>query len=346
MKACRTASAWRHDVRATWATAAPGCTRVGRPTRSRAGTRGSPAAWRSASTRATPSSTGCWRGIDRLRLACRIGGDDVHRSGTQMPPRTTSAENAVARSSQSRWSSTRPTACIKAYAVVGPTNLIPAAFKTAAERDGLRRAGRNGLPRGRPGPVGYRMIQDQPGEVLAQPLDHPGVGDRGLDLGPVPDDPRIAHQPLDIGLVEPGHPVGLEAGECGPKVLPLAQDREPGQVRTGRPSRRHPLVQAGEAGNRPPGPTRVVIVEVFRCRQAAHGQRSRPSGPAARITGTRRRQRTSRGSAPNPGRITGNSSRAARMGTRPPQADRKTSTQVTVVPVSWPRSPKAPSPVK
>src|SRR5262249_31823621 len=53
------------------------------------------------------------------------------------------------------------------------------------------------------------------------------VRDRRLDLAAVADDPRIAEEPLDVALAEPCDRVRIEAGEGGPEVLPLPQDRQP-----------------------------------------------------------------------------------------------------------------------
>ena len=56
-----------------------------------------------------------------------------------------------------------------------------------------------------------------------------GVGDRGVDLEPVADDAGVGHQPRPVGVVERRDGVGVEAGEGGPEVLALGQDRAPRQ---------------------------------------------------------------------------------------------------------------------
>jgi hypothetical protein len=42
-------------------------------------------------------------------------------------------------------------------------------------------------------------------------------------------DRRVAQQPLDVALVEPRDAMEVEAGECPPERLPLAEDRQPRQ---------------------------------------------------------------------------------------------------------------------
>ena len=53
------------------------------------------------------------------------------------------------------------------------------------------------------------------------------VGDRGLDLAAVADDPSVLEQALDFPLLEPCDGVGVELGEGGTEGLALAQDRQP-----------------------------------------------------------------------------------------------------------------------
>ena len=57
----------------------------------------------------------------------------------------------------------------------------------------------------------------------------PRVGDHRVDLRPVPDDARVGHQPGHVLLAEGRHGLGVEPGEGGAEVLPLAQDGQPGQ---------------------------------------------------------------------------------------------------------------------
>ena len=63
---------------------------------------------------------------------------------------------------------------------------------------------------------------------LQEPL---GAGDGPLDLGAVPDDARVAHQPLDPRRGVARDPGRLEAVEGAPEVVALAQDGDPGEAR-------------------------------------------------------------------------------------------------------------------
>ena len=66
--------------------------------------------------------------------------------------------------------------------------------------------------------IGHGMVEpgvraEVPAEsaVLSVQVEHrSGVVDGGLDLPPVPDDPRVSGQPIDVRRVEAGHGVGIE----------------------------------------------------------------------------------------------------------------------------------------
>ena len=70
---------------------------------------------------------------------------------------------------------------------------------------------------------------EAPDEVAEAPDLEDGlrIRDRGLDLQPVPDDARVAHQPLNVARPEARHRLGVEAGEGGAVTLSLVQDRRP-----------------------------------------------------------------------------------------------------------------------
>ena len=56
-----------------------------------------------------------------------------------------------------------------------------------------------------------------------------GVGDRRLDLAAVAHDAFILQQPFDVARAEARDAFRLEVGERRAKVLPLPEDRQPGQ---------------------------------------------------------------------------------------------------------------------
>src|SRR5579871_4666801 len=57
---------------------------------------------------------------------------------------------------------------------------------------------------GRPRRARFVLPQEasQPDALLAEPDGDLSVGDRGADLGLVPDDPRVSEEPIDIRLAE------------------------------------------------------------------------------------------------------------------------------------------------
>ena len=65
-----------------------------------------------------------------------------------------------------------------------------------------------------------------------------GVGDRRLDLGAVPHDAGVGHEPRDVVVVELRDDLGVEPGERRPERRPLAQDRDPREPGLERPRAR------------------------------------------------------------------------------------------------------------
>ena len=98
-----------------------------------------------------------------------------------------------------------------------------------------------------------------------------GARDGPDDLGAVPDDPGILHQPLDIGLREPCDGLRLEPGEGPAEALAPPQDGDPGQAGL-EPVEDQFLVQ-GPAVTLGHAPFGVVISDV---------DRVEPGPPAAR----------------------------------------------------------------
>src|SRR5207244_3511661 len=88
------------------------------------------------------------------------------------------------------------------------------------------------------------------------------VRDRRLDLAAVPDDPRVAEQPLDVARTELRHRLRIEARERRTEGRPLAQDREPGEPRL-EALQAEPLIEATLVRHRPP-PLVVVVLDVGR----------------------------------------------------------------------------------
>ena len=105
-----------------------------------------------------------------------------------------------------------------------------------------------------------RVLPYQVGQAVAGRA-RPGVGDHRLDLGPVPHDARVGHQPGHVVFAEGGHRRGVEPGEGGPEVLPLAQDGQPGQPGL-EALQAEPLEDADVAADRP-APLLVVIGEIL-----------------------------------------------------------------------------------
>ena len=132
----------------------------------------------------------------------------------------------------------------------------------------LQPLGQGGRLRGRGGPfrrahghvVPFR--RKRPEELvqrlrLAQSDRGPGIRDRGLDLASVADDRGVCQQPGDVALAERGDPDGLEAFECGPEALTLAQDGQPGEARL-EPFEAKPLVETALIADGTP-PFLVVV---------------------------------------------------------------------------------------
>jgi hypothetical protein len=114
-----------------------------------------------------------------------------------------------------------------------PDEAKACALERLGQRGGLRDLGRHvGQAlryRARLGPM--RPDQVAQGAAAVAQVDRCArVGDRRLDLGPVADDPGVAHQALDVGAVEAGDRIGLEACERLAERRALAQDRDPGEA--------------------------------------------------------------------------------------------------------------------
>src|SRR5690606_25183585 len=72
-------------------------------------------------------------------------------------------------------------------------------------------------------------VRVEAAELLLHLEKAPRVRDRRLDLLPIADQARIGEQPLDRTAVEAGDARGIEAGECAPIALALAEHRAPAQ---------------------------------------------------------------------------------------------------------------------
>jgi hypothetical protein len=70
-------------------------------------------------------------------------------------------------------------------------------------------------------------------------------------------DRGVCQQPGDVALAERGDPRGLEAFECGPEALALAQDRQPREARL-EPFEAKPLVETALVADWTP-PFLVVV---------------------------------------------------------------------------------------
>jgi hypothetical protein len=113
----------------------------------------------------------------------------------------------------------------------GPDEAPAAPLEVLRERD---RRGRGGGALGRPEVPGRGF--EAPDVRRERPLgvdqlDGAGrVADDRLDLSPVPHDPRVAEEALDVALVERRDRLDVEPRERGAEVLPLGQDRAPAQT--------------------------------------------------------------------------------------------------------------------
>ena len=189
------------------------------------------------------------------------------------------AASAASRAWQpSRWSLTRPMACMKAYMVVGPTKLQPRlrrSLESACDAGEVGMALTASCVR-RFGPtrrLGFEApdVGRQRAEFHAQFEHALGVVDRGADLACVAHDAGIAQQALDVGLVKRRHPLGVELGEGAPEGLALVQDGEPGQARL-EAFQTQFLEQPALVGDRP-APFVIVVVPVQRCGLAPRAAR-------------------------------------------------------------------------
>src|SRR5262249_23736850 len=57
-----------------------------------------------------------------------------------------------------------------------------------------------------------------------------GIVDGRFDLAAMADDAGIAEEPLDVPFAEARHLPGFEPGEGSAKILPFAEDRQPGKA--------------------------------------------------------------------------------------------------------------------
>jgi len=57
-----------------------------------------------------------------------------------------------------------------------------------------------------------------------------GVGDGGVDLGPVADDAGVGQEALAVVVGIGGDADGIEPVEGGPEILPLMEDGAPGEA--------------------------------------------------------------------------------------------------------------------
>src|SRR6266545_3551952 len=120
----------------------------------------------------------------------------------------------------------------------------PSLLQVLAHGPGLRSLGWD--VRQTPPRVLHRRPVDERPQVLGErPVicpdrqHRPSIGDRRIDLRPVPDDAWIPHQSLDLPPVEPGDLGRIEPRERVPVPLPLVQDGLPRQPRLCALERQH-----------------------------------------------------------------------------------------------------------
>ena len=171
------------------------------------------------------------------RLDQRAAGAPGRKARSRVYGRANACRALAARawaSQPSRWSFTSPIACMNAKAVVGPTNLQPAASglfdratldaarstRSAAAR--LPASGSNRQTRGSDPSLGSSAPRR-------------GVVDHRLDLAPVAHDPGVREQALDVPLAEPGDAVEPKPSNAPAELFPLSQDRPPSEFRPGSP---------------------------------------------------------------------------------------------------------------
>src|SRR5207248_8477461 len=107
------------------------------------------------------------------------------------------------------------------------------------------------------------------------------VGDRGLDLAAVADDPGVGEQPLDVGLAKARDALGIEPSKPMAESLALAQDRDPRETRL-EPLETEALVQPALVAHRA-SPLLVVVGDVERIpRRPAADLLGHASDPRAR----------------------------------------------------------------
>src|SRR5215475_5265698 len=154
------------------------------------------------------------------------------------------------------------------------------------QRLGCRSPGRHIVQRLRRRALITRVTPDGLGQTLRQIERGPGVVDGRIDLGAVAYDPGVCEQPRNVVRAECGDGGDVEAIECGAEVLPLTQDRQPGQPgleRLEADSLEHPGVVADWLA-----PLFIVIADVF----------GRSQGPRAAQLPIRASRRPSHGWPP------------------------------------------------
>ena len=145
--------------------------------------------------------------------------------------RDTLTDPAQRKAQPARWSLTMPVACIRAYAVVGPTNRKPLRFKLLRHRgrlggDGRRRRPVSAVPAGRRRGANDQSSSSRPPSRATTARALAMVASTFARLRTMP---ASASSRVDVVVVERRHRGGVEAGERRPERLALAQDRDPGQ---------------------------------------------------------------------------------------------------------------------
>src|SRR6266705_3276376 len=109
-----------------------------------------------------------------------------------------------------------------------------APLEVLADRIRRPRAGRH-LPHAAPAVLQRPPAGEAP-EISVEGAEFPlhveegaGVADGGLDLEAIAHDPRVAEQPFDVAGAKARHLDRVEPGEGAAIVLPLVEDRGPGQ---------------------------------------------------------------------------------------------------------------------
>src|SRR5437773_5481735 len=99
--------------------------------------------------------------------------------------------------------------------------------------------------------------------TLDQLLGSAGIVDDGLDLAPMPDDPLVLHQPINITLGVTSDSIEIETVKSRSKVLALGEDGSPAQARL--EAFQAEFLEETEIIAHRESPFGVVIVEKLRC---------------------------------------------------------------------------------